>query len=65
MVVRKVLCAVDALEIFHMVFILFSLFMFVFSLSYQSDALIKSCSSSVPLTGGAWSPTRPGRKRVK
>ena len=31
----------------------------------QSDALMKSCSSSVPLTGGAWSPTRPGRKRVE
>ena len=26
----------------------------------QSDALMKSCSSSVPLTGRAWSPTRPG-----
>ena len=26
----------------------------------QSDALMKSCSSSVPLTGGALSPTRPG-----
>ena len=27
----------------------------------QSDALFKSCSSTVPLTGGAWSPTRPGK----
>ena len=26
----------------------------------DSDALIKSCSSSIRLTGGAWSPTRPG-----
>ena len=27
---------------------------------FQSDALLKSGNSQVTLTGGAWSPTRPG-----
>ena len=32
----------------------------VTSQCFQSDALINSGNSQVTLTGGAWSPTRPG-----